>query len=51
VYRMTVQYAVTGGAGRFTGATGSLSNHGEAVLNSTPAQLTLRYVGHICRAK
>jgi hypothetical protein len=51
VYRMTVQYMITGGAGRFAGASGALMNHGEAVLNSTPAQLTLRYAGHVCTAK
>ena len=50
VYHMTVQYKITGGTGPFSGATGALLNHGEAVLNSTPAQLTLRYSGHICRA-
>lgn len=48
VYRMTVQYTVTGGTGRFTGATGTLANHGEAVLSGTPPQLTLRYAGRIC---
>jgi hypothetical protein len=48
VYRMTVQYDITGGTGRFAGATGTLRNHGEAILNSTPPQLTLRYSGRIC---
>jgi hypothetical protein len=50
VYRMTVQYKITSGTGDLSGATGSLFNHGEAVLNSTPAQLTLRYSGDVCRA-
>jgi len=50
VYRMTVQYTITGGSGQFAGATGALTNHGEAVLNSSPPQLTLRYAGHVCRA-
>lgn len=48
VYRMTVQYTITGGTGRFAGAAGTLRNHGEAVLNSTPPQLTLRYSGQVC---
>lgn len=51
VYRMTVQYTITGGTGKFAEATGGLVNHGEAVLNSTPAQLTLRYGGHVCTAR
>jgi len=51
VYRMMVQYTITGGAGKFSGATGALMNHGEAVLSSTPAQLTLRYAGHVCAAR
>lgn len=51
VYRMAVQYVIRGGAGRLAGASGSLSNHGEAVLNSSPAQLTLRYSGQICNAR
>jgi hypothetical protein len=48
VFRMTVQYTVTGGTGKFAGATGTLRNHGEAVLSSNPPQLTLRYSGQIC---
>jgi hypothetical protein len=46
VFRMAVSYTITGGSGKFTGATGTLANHGEADLTS--GQLTLRYKGTVC---
>jgi len=49
VFRMTVHYTITGGTGMFEGSTGTLDNHGEAILaGSLNGQLTLRYSGRIC---
>ena len=48
IYRMSVNYTITGGTGRFANATGSLRNHGEADLNS--GLLTLSYSGQVCMA-
>jgi hypothetical protein len=45
-YRMSVNYTITGGTGKFAGATGSLQNHGEADLTS--GLLTLTYSGQVC---
>ncbi len=48
VFRMTVHYTITGGTGKFAGATGTLDNHGEAILaGPLSGQLTLRYSGQI----
>jgi hypothetical protein len=49
IYRMSVNYTITGGSGRFTGATGNLQNHGEADLNT--GLLTLTYIGQVCTAQ
>jgi hypothetical protein len=46
VYHMAVTYRVTGGTGKFAGATGTLQNHGTADLNT--GLLTLTYTGEIC---
>ena len=46
IYRMSVNYTITGGAGKFAGATGNLQNHGEADLQS--GLLTLTYSGQVC---
>jgi hypothetical protein len=49
VFRMSVNYTITGGTGRFANATGSLQNHGEADLNT--GLLTLTYSGQVCTAQ
>jgi hypothetical protein len=49
VFRMSVNYTITGGTGKFSGATGWLKNHGEADLNT--GLLTLAYSGQVCRAE
>ena len=49
IYRMSVNYIITGGTGRFAGATGTLQNHGEADLNT--GLLTLTYSGRVCTAE
>lgn len=46
VFRMSVDYTITGGTGKFAHATGSLHNHGEADLNT--GLLTLTYSGQVC---
>ena len=46
VYHMSVTYSITGGTGKFAGATGTLQNDGIADLNK--GLLTLTYTGEIC---
>jgi hypothetical protein len=46
IYRMSVNYTITGGTGKFAGATGNLQNHGEADLQN--GLLTLTYSGQVC---
>ena len=48
IYRMSVNYVITGGTGKFASATGTLANHGEADLNT--GLLTLSYSGQVCTA-
>ncbi len=45
-FAYTANYTITGGTGKFEGATGNLQNHGEADLNS--GLLTLTYSGQVC---
>jgi hypothetical protein len=47
VFRMTTQYTIVGGTGKFANASGQLENHGEVDLNR--GQLTLSYSGQVCR--
>jgi hypothetical protein len=47
VFRMTTQYTIVGGTGKFANASGQLENHGEVDLNR--GQLTLGYSGQVCR--
>jgi len=46
IYRLSVNYTITGGTGKFAGATGHLENHGEADLIT--GLLTLTYSGEVC---
>lgn len=46
IYRMSVHYEITGGAGKFANASGFLNNHGEAGLVN--GLLTLTYSGMVC---
>lgn len=46
IYRLSVNYTISGGTGKFAGATGHLENHGEADLNT--GLLTLTYSGEVC---
>ena len=49
VFRMTTQYTIVGGTGKFANASGQLENHGEVDLNR--GQLTLGYSGQVCRGE
>ena len=46
VFQQTTEYKVTKGTGRFEGAKGTFTNHGETDLKR--GLLTLRYEGKIC---
>lgn len=47
IFRMSTQYTIVRGTGKFANASGQLENHGEVDLNR--GQLTLSYSGQVCR--
>ena len=49
VFQMSTTYSITGGSGKYEGASGTMENHGEVDLGRK--QITLGYSGQVCPGK